>query len=123
MISWNNIDFHNAMRYILYHTLLTLSEKGCNKVEISYNKLWKLMIDHKMNKTQLRKAAGLSSNVVAKLSKNDSVSLDSLLRICKTLNCDIGDIVELKNESDSPLTTNPGFAQNQYIAHAEMNSA
>ena len=61
---------------------------------VSYNKLWKLMIDRNMNKTQLRKEAGLSTNVIAKLSKNDSVSMDTLLRICKVLNCDLGDIVE-----------------------------
>ena len=62
---------------------------------ISYNKLWKLMIDHNMNKTQLRKEAGLSTNVIAKLSKNDFVSMDTLQRICKTLHCDVGDIVEM----------------------------
>ena len=66
---------------------------------ISYNKLWKLMIDHKMNKTQLRKEAGLSTNVVAKLSKDDSVSMDTLLRICNVLHCDIGDIVEVVEEA------------------------
>ena len=64
-------------------------------VAISYNKLWKLMIDHNMNKTQLRKEAGLSTNVIAKLSKNDAVSMDTLIRICKTLHCDVGDIVEV----------------------------
>jgi len=67
-------------------------------VAISYNKLWKLMIDHKMNKTQLRKEAGLSTNVIAKLSKDDSVSMDTLLRICSVLHCDIGDIVEVVEE-------------------------
>jgi DNA (cytosine-5)-methyltransferase 1 len=48
-----------------------------------------------MNKTQLRKEAGLSTNVIAKLSKNDTVSMDTLLRICKVLHCDVGDIVEI----------------------------
>jgi len=71
------------------------------KLTISYNKLWKMMIDHKMNKTQLRKEAGLSTNVIAKLSKNESVSMDSLLRICKALHCDVGDIVEVTDESDN----------------------
>ena len=66
---------------------------------ISYNKLWKLLIDLNMNKTQLRKAAGLSTNVIARLSKNDSVSMDTLLRICKTLRCNVGDIVEAIEES------------------------
>ena len=66
---------------------------------IGYNKLWKLIIDHNMNKTQLREAAGLSTNVVAKLSKNDSVSMDTLLRICKALHCDVGDIMEVTDDS------------------------
>jgi len=66
---------------------------------ISYNKLWKLMIDHNMNKTKLRKAAGLSTNVIAKLSKNDSVSMDTLLRICKAFHCDVGDIVEVTDDT------------------------
>jgi DNA (cytosine-5)-methyltransferase 1 len=52
-----------------------------------------------MNKTQLRKAAGLSTNIIAKMSKNDSVSMDSLLRICKALRCDVGDIVEVIDDS------------------------
>jgi len=67
---------------------------------ISYNKLWKMMIDHNMNKTQLRKEAGLSTNVIAKLSKNESVSMDTLLRICKALHCDVGDIIEVMDESN-----------------------
>lgn len=54
-----------------------------------------------MNKTQLRKEAGLSTNVIAKLSKNESVSMDSLLRICKALHCDVGDIIEVTDESDN----------------------
>ena len=67
---------------------------------ISYNKLWKLMIDHNMNKTQLRQRAGLSSNVIAKMSKNDSVSMDTLVRICQIFGCEIGDIVEIVEESN-----------------------
>lgn len=66
---------------------------------VSYNKLWKLLIDLNMNKTQLRKAAGLSTNIIAKMSKNDLVSMDSLLRICKTLRCDVGDIMEVVDDS------------------------
>jgi DNA (cytosine-5)-methyltransferase 1 len=57
------------------------------------------MIDHNMNKTQLRKEAGLSTNVLAKLSKNDSVSMDSLMRICRVFRCDVGDIVEIIDDT------------------------
>lgn len=61
---------------------------------ISYNKLWKLMIDKNMNKTKLREEAGISSNAMAKLGKNESVQLEIFVRICEKLHCDIGDIVE-----------------------------
>lgn len=61
---------------------------------ISYNKLWKLMIDKNMNKTKLREEAGISSNAMAKLGKNESVQLEILARICEKLHCNIGDIME-----------------------------
>ena len=61
---------------------------------ISYDKLWKSLIDKKMNKTQLKETAGISTNAVAKLGRNESVSLDTLEKICKMLQCNIGDIVE-----------------------------
>ena len=61
---------------------------------ISYDKLWKILIDKKMNKTQLKETAGISTNAVAKLGRNESVSLETLEKICKMLQCNIGDIVE-----------------------------
>lgn len=64
-------------------------------MKISYNKLWKLLIDHGMNKTELKNATQMSPNTLAKLGKNESVSMDVLVRICSVLSCDIGDIVEL----------------------------
>ena len=66
-------------------------------MEISYNNLWKLMIDQNINKSKLKEMAGISTNAVAKLGKNESVSMNTLAKICKALNCDIGDIVEFKN--------------------------
>ncbi len=65
---------------------------------VSYNKLWKLLIDKQMNKGDLRKAAQMSPNSLAKLGKNETVSLDILMRICKVLECDIGDIMEVTPE-------------------------
>ena len=62
---------------------------------ISYNKLWKLLIDHNMNRSDLGKAAKMSPNTIARLGKNETVSLDVLIRICHVLHCDIGDIVEV----------------------------
>jgi len=64
-------------------------------VAISYKKLWKLLIDKDMMKKDLREAAGLSTNVIAKLGKNQDVSTEVLRKICKALNCDITDIMEL----------------------------
>ena len=63
---------------------------------ISYNKLWKLLIDKKMNKQDLRIAAGVSTSVVAKLGKSENVTTDILLKICKALECDIADIMEVE---------------------------
>ena len=62
---------------------------------VNYNKLWKLLIDKNMNKSDLREAIKTSPNTIAKLGKNEPVSLDVLLRICKVLACDIGDIMEV----------------------------
>ena len=66
-----------------------------NMMTISYNKLWKLMIDKNINKTKLREEAGISSNAMTKLGKNESVQLEVLAKICKTLNCNIEDICEI----------------------------
>ena len=65
---------------------------------ISYKKLWKLLIDKDMMKKDLREAAGLSTNVIAKLGKNQDVSTEVLRKICKVLNCDISDIMELTDD-------------------------
>ena len=62
---------------------------------ISYNKLWKLLIDKNMTKTDLRKRAGLTTNVIAQMGKNRSVQLESLYKICEVLNCGIDDISEV----------------------------
>jgi DNA (cytosine-5)-methyltransferase 1 len=64
---------------------------------ISYDKLWKLLIDKKMNRTDLKNAAGISFNVLAKMSRNEFVSLESLCKICAAMNCDISDIMEFMN--------------------------
>ena len=65
---------------------------------VSYKKLWKLLIDKDMKKKDLRIATGITTTALAKLGKNEHVSTEILVRICKVLNCDIGDIVEVVNE-------------------------
>jgi DNA-binding Xre family transcriptional regulator len=65
---------------------------------ISYNKLWKLLIDKKMTKTELRLAANISTTTLAKLGKDETVSMDVMLRICKVLNCGVEDVMQIVNE-------------------------
>ena len=65
---------------------------------VSYDKLWKLLIDKKMSRTDLKEAAGISFNVLAKLGRNEFVSMDSIYKICLALDCDIGDIVGFEKD-------------------------
>ena len=65
---------------------------------VSYDKLWKLLVDRKMNRTDLKDAAEISFNVLAKMGRNEFVSMESLHKICQTLSCDIGDIMEFTDE-------------------------
>ena len=62
---------------------------------VSYNKLWKLLIDRNMEKKELGKAAGISNSLIAKLGKNENVTVEVLVKICTALNCQIDDIMEL----------------------------
>lgn len=61
---------------------------------VSYNNLWKLLIDRKLNRTELIDICGISSNVLAKLGKDEPVSMESLEKICVALNCNIEDVVQ-----------------------------
>ncbi len=63
-------------------------------MEVNYNKLWKLLIDKNINKTELIKKTGITSNAMAKMGKNETVQLDVLIKICKILDCKIDDIIE-----------------------------
>lgn len=62
---------------------------------ISYNKLWKLLIDKKMSRADLRRAAGIAPNTMTKLNRDEEVSMTVLIKVCKALNVDIGEIMEL----------------------------
>ena len=62
-------------------------------MDVDYRKLWKMLIDKGLkNKTDLIKMAGISTNILAKLGKGEYISMDSMQKICKALNCDVGDI-------------------------------
>lgn len=65
---------------------------------ISYSKLWKLLIDKGMTKTEMRLKANISTTTLAKLGKNETVSMDVLIRICNALNCNVGDIIDLSRK-------------------------
>lgn len=70
-------------------------------MSFSFNKLWKLLIDNKLKKKDLAVKAKLCPSTLATMSKGGSVSLETLGRICKVLNCNIGDIVDVEfNESE-----------------------
>ncbi|WP_138202908.1 helix-turn-helix domain-containing protein [Haloimpatiens lingqiaonensis] len=69
-------------------------------MSISYKKLWKLLIDRDMKKKDLREAAGISTASMAKLGKNENVNTDILIKVCKALNCDISDIMEIVDDDN-----------------------
>lgn len=64
-------------------------------MSVDYKKLWILLIQKNISKPQLREAASISPSTFTKLNKNEFVAMDVLVRICKVLNCDIGDVVEI----------------------------
>lgn len=70
-------------------------------MRISYNNLWKLLIDRKMKKYQLRELAAISSNSIAKLGKDEPVSMEVLMKICDALDCNIQDICEFVKDEQN----------------------
>lgn len=69
-------------------------------MSINYNKLWKLLIDRGMYKKDLQQVAGLSSNAIAKMGKGGDVSTQVLCKICKALNCELSDIVDIVKDDE-----------------------
>lgn len=68
---------------------------------VSYNRLWKLLIDKGITKTEMRKRAGISTSVLAKMGKNETVSMDTLVRIAVAMECGFDDIVEVNTEKEN----------------------
>lgn len=83
-----------SIRARLFFKRFTMTKKIC------YNKLWKLLVDKKMSKGELRKRIGFAPNTLTKLRRDEEVSLSVLIRICEYLECDIGDIIELVTVED-----------------------
>ncbi len=67
---------------------------------VSYNRLWKLLIDKGITKTEMRKRAGISTNVLAKMGKGEPVSMETLAKICKFFECSFDDIVEIQKDGE-----------------------
>lgn len=74
---------------------MCLKNQEVTTVEVSYKKLWKILIDKEMKKKDLQSSAGISWASVTKLSKGETVSMEVLMKVCKTLDCNIGDIMDL----------------------------
>ena len=94
------------------------------KRKMSYKKLWKLLIDRDMRKTDLRTGAGISSSSLAKLSKDENITTDVLLRICNSLDVDLNDIAETVPEGETVLEEklrNAGERQQNNIESKEPN--
>lgn len=66
---------------------------------VNYNRLWKKLIDLNMSKTQLREKAGITTNAMAKMGRNENVSTEVICKICNVLNCQVEDIMQLVNEN------------------------
>lgn len=77
---------------------------GDMNMMVSYNRLWKLLIDKNMSKTQLIKASKISTNAMAKLGKNEDVRVGVLVKICGVLGCTIDDIMEIIPNTNSEVT-------------------
>lgn len=72
-------------------------------MSVRYNPLWKMLIDRKMNRSQLRVGAGISTRALARMGKDEDVSTEVLSKICTFLHCELNDIVELvPDEGDTP---------------------
>lgn len=71
--------------------------------QISYDKLWKLLIDKKMNRTELKKKSGISTASLAKLGKGENLTTAVLLKICNTLDCNISDIMDVVEVEDETV--------------------
>ena len=78
---------------------------------VSYNKLFKLMIDKKIRKGELCRAAGISSGSLLKISKDENINVDILVRICGVLGCDFGDIMEYVPDENAVIKSEPANRQ------------
>ena len=80
-----------------------------SEISICYNKLWKLLIDRKLSQAAFRKEIGVAHSTIAKLKKDESVSMELLMKICSYLDCDVGDVLSFVKiespEAELPVKT------------------
>ena len=82
-------------------------------MSISYNKLWKILIDKKMSQADLRRATSIAPSTLTKLRKDEAVTLEILMKICNLLDCNVGDILDfIKVESTETEKTEPDITPN-----------
>ena len=96
-------DFCSIHVYITSKACIYRQTLWRKKMEASYKKLWKILIDRDMSKTDLRLKAGISTMALAKLGKNENVSMEVLKKICSALECNIGDIMDLVPEKEEKI--------------------
>lgn len=84
-----------VLDYRIFWINVRLINREVKTVEVSYKKLWKILIDKEMKKKDLQSSAGISWASVTKLSKGETVSMEVLMKVCKALECNIGDIMDL----------------------------
>ena len=94
-----HLTFAQLVRILQAKLVFTDNPYG-KKMEASYKKLWKLLIDRDMSKTDLRLKAGISTMALAKLGKNENVSMEVLKKVCAALDCNIGDIMDILPEKE-----------------------
>ena len=93
-VEWYNGGYIGMRSYLTIYKFWEMNREDCT-MEVSYKKLWKLLIDKDMKKKDLQAKAGISWTSVTKLSKGENVSMEVLMKVCKALECNIGDIMDL----------------------------
>ena len=88
------------MTYGILNAIMGIDKKGVYFMAVSYNRLWKMLIDKGMNKTQLREAAKIGTATLSRLNKNEHVSMEVVEKICTVLNCQASDILEFVPRED-----------------------
>lgn len=96
----SSCEKYEVMIYLLLTVCKTLNRCQEAIMAVSYERLWKLLIDRKISKADLRKASGIAPNTMTKLRRNEEVTLTVLGKICKVLEADYGDIIEYVDKGD-----------------------